>query len=114
MATVVVAGRVDETVKRKVDSILERAGKTPADVIRDVWVNIYLTGELPVTQEQKEAFEEQRKRFQEFMRFVSSAPPIPEWAANLTDEEIRDMMIEDMLEAERHFEGGDLYVPSAG
>ena len=113
MATVVVAGRVDEGVKRGVDAILERVGKTAADVIRDVWVNIYLTGELPTTQQQEEEFKEQRRRFREFMEFVSSAPPIPEWAASMTDEELRDMMIEDMLEEERHFVGGDLNVPTA-
>lgn len=113
MATVVVAGRVDEEVKRKVDRILERAGKTAADVIKDVWVNISLTGELPTTQQQEEEFKEQRRRFQEFMEFVSSAPPAPEWLVNLTDEELRDMMVEDMLEKERHFVGGDLYVPTA-
>jgi len=113
MSTVVVAGRVDEEIKRKVDRIIERAGKTTADVIKDVWVNIYLTGELPSTQKQEEAFEEQRRRFQDFMEFVSSAPPLPEWAVNLTDEDIRDMMVDDMLEEERYFEGGDLYVSPA-
>ena len=113
MATVVVAGRVDEEVKRGVDRILERVGKTTADVIKEVWVNIYLTGELPTTQQQEETFREQRRRFQEFMEFVSSAPPVPEWLVNLTDEEMHNMMVEDMLEEERHFVGGDLYVPTA-
>ena len=113
MSTVVVAGRVDEEVKRRVDRIIERAGKTTADVIKDVWVNIYLTGELPSTKQQEEAFEEQRRHFQDFMEFVSSAPPLPEWAVNLTDEDIRDMMVDDMLEEERHFEGGDLHVSPA-
>ena len=113
MATVVVAGRVDEEIKRKVDRILERSGKTAADVIKDVWVNIYLTGELPTTQQREEELKEQRRRFQEFMEFVNSAPPTPEWAINLTDEELRDMMVEDMLEEERHFVGGDLYVPTS-
>jgi antitoxin component of RelBE/YafQ-DinJ toxin-antitoxin module len=113
MATVVVAGRVDENVKREVDRIIERAGKTAADVIKDVWVNIYLTGELPTTKQQEEAFQEQRRRFQEFMAWRESLPPAPEWLVNLTDEELRDMMVEDMLEEERHFVGGDLYVPAA-
>lgn len=114
MATVVVAGRVDEAIKREVDRIIEREGKTTADVIKDVWVNIYLTGELPVTQEQQETFNEQRKRFQEFMAWRDALPPAPDWLINLTDEQLRDMMVEDMLEEERHFEGGDLYAPSAG
>lgn len=113
MATVVVAGRVDEEIKRKVDGIIERAGKTTADVIKDVWVNIYLTGELPTTQQQEEQFAEQRRRYQEFIEFVVSAPPVSEWARDLTDKEMHDMMAKDLLEEERHFEGGDLYVPAA-
>lgn len=47
------------------------------------------------------------------MEFVTSAPPLPEWAANMTDDELRDMMYDDMLEKERHFVGGDLHVPPA-
>lgn len=113
MATVVVAGRVDERIKREVDHIIERAGKTTADVIKDVWVNIYLTGKLPVTQQQEEVLKEQRRRFEDFMQFVSAAPPAPEWAVDLTDEQLHDMMVEDMLEEERSFEGGDRYVSSA-
>lgn len=113
MATVVVAGRVDEEIKREVDRIIERAGKTTAEVIKDIWVNIYLTGELPTTKQQEEEFKGQRRRFQEFMDFVSSAPSTPDWAIDLTDEEMHDLMVTDALEKERHFVGGDLYVPSA-
>ena len=113
MPTVVVAGRVDEEIKRKVDRILERSGKTAADVIKDVWVNIYLTGELPTTQQREEELKEQRRRFQEFMTWRDSLPPAPDWLVNLSDEELRDMMVEDMLEEERYFVGGDLYVPTS-
>lgn len=97
MATVVVSGRVDEDVKLKVDRILERAGKTPADVIRDLWVNISITGELPTTQQQIEEFEDKRRKIHEFIEFVESAPPIPEWAVNLTDKEMNDMIAEDQM-----------------
>ena len=97
MATVVVSGRVDEGVKRGVDRILERAGKTPADVIKDVWANIYATGELPTTQQQIDEFQEKRRRFQDFIEFVRSAPPTPEWAINLTDKEMNDMIAEEQM-----------------
>ena len=60
MATIVVSGRVDENVKRKVDRIIEREGTTVGDVIRDVWINISLTGKLPVTQAQEEELREKR------------------------------------------------------
>lgn len=113
MATVVVSGRVDEEIKRKADAIIARAGKTPADVIRDVWANIVITGELPTTQQQEDEFLEKRRRFKAFMELVDSLPPAPAWFANMTDDELRDMMVEDMLEEERHFVGGDLYVPAA-
>ena len=113
MATVVVAGRVDEDIKREVDRIIERAGKTTADVIKDVWISIYQTGELPSTQEREDAFQERRRRFKEFMEWRDSLPPAPDWLINLSDDELHDMMAEDMLEEERHFVGGDLYVPPA-
>lgn len=114
MATVVVSGRVDEEIKRKADAIIARAGKTPGDVIKDVWANIVITGELPTTKQQEEEFLEKRRRFKAFMELRASLPPAPEWLVNLTDEQLRDMMVEDMLEEERHFVGGELYVPTAG
>ena len=97
MSTVVVSGRVDEEVKLKVDRILKRAGKTPAEVIKEMWINISLTGELPATQQQIDEFEEKRRKFHEFIEFVQSAPPIPEWAVNLTDKEMNEMIAEDQM-----------------
>lgn len=97
MATVVVSGRVDEEVKRGVDRILERAGKTPADVIKDVWANIYATGELPTTQQQIDEFQEKRRRFQDFIEFVDSMPPAPAWFATMTDEQMNDMIAEEQM-----------------
>ena len=114
MATTVVAGRVDEEVKRKVDRILAREGRTAADVIKEIWINIAITGELPTTQQQEEAFREQRRRYQDIIEFVSQVAPAPEWAINLTDQEMHDMMVADMLEGERRFvEGGQYVLPDA-
>lgn len=112
MATAVVSGRVSEEVKREVDRILERAGKTPGDVIRDVWVTIYQTGKLPTSPEQEEELLEKRRRFKEFVAFIDGLPPAPRWLSSMSDEELRDMMVDDMIEEERHFLGGDLYVPA--
>lgn len=97
MKTVVVSGRVSEKVKRDVDRVLAREGTTPADVIRDVWTHISITGELPVTQQQEDEFRAKRERFKEFLEFVESAPPAPEWLINLTDEEMNNMIADDMI-----------------
>lgn len=97
MATAVVSGRVDERVKREVDRIIERAGKTPGDVVRDVWTAIYQTGELPQVPEEQSEIDKKQARFQDFMDFVHSAPPTPDWAVNLTDAEMNDMIAEGQL-----------------
>ena len=97
MATAVVSGRVDEHVKREVDRIIERAGKTPGDVVRDVWNAIYQTGELPAAPERQNLRMEQQRRLQDFMAFVRSAPPAPDWVVNLTDAEMNDMIAEGKL-----------------
>lgn len=101
MATVVVSGRVDEDVKRQADHIIAREGKTPGDVIRDVWTTICETGKLPDIAKQEEKFFAQRKRFKEFLDYVSEAPPAPSWLVSLNDEHMNDMMASSML-GERH------------
>ena len=92
MGTVVVSGRVDEQVKREVDRILEREGTTAAEVIKQMWVTISVTGEVPRTEEQERRFREQRERFKRFVDFTRELPPASEWLINLTDEEMRDMI----------------------
>ena len=92
MGTVVVSGRVDEQVKREVDRILEREGTTAAEVIKQMWVTISVTGEVPRTEAQERRVREQRERFKRFVDFTRELPPAPEWLINLTDEEMRDMI----------------------
>lgn len=103
MATMVVSGRVDEDVKRRVDQVLEREGKTQGDVIRDVWVTISQTGRLPDTVTEEKIFKEKRRRFQEFLAFLESTPPAPDWFGTMTDEQMRDMIVEDMLAKEARY-----------
>ncbi len=100
MKTVVVSGRVSEQIKHDVDRVLAREGTTSADVIRDVWMHISITGELPVTQQQEDEFRAKRERFKEFLEFVESAPPAPEWFINLTDEEMNNMIADNMIASE--------------
>lgn len=98
MATAVVSGRVDERIKQEVDRILQREGKTPGDVIKDVWTTIYQTGRLPITQEQEDEFKRKRQGFAELMEFVHTAPASPSWATSLTDKEMNDMIAKDQME----------------
>lgn len=97
MATVVVSGRVDEHVKRRVDEVLARAGKTPAEVIGDLWVRIYQTGRLPDSPGEEELFEGQRRRFADFLEFVCDEPPTPDWLVTLTDKELHEMKAADYV-----------------
>ena len=97
MATSVVSGRVNTRTKERVDAILARAGKTPGDVIKDVWANIAQTGELPATQSQEDEFEHRRQAFSAFREFVRSAPQAPDWFIHLTDEETGDVVAEELL-----------------
>ncbi len=92
MGTTVVSGRVDEQVKREVDRILEREGTTAAEVIKQMWVTISVTGEVPRTEEQERRFREQRERFKRFMKHRSELSPAPDWLINLTDREMNDMI----------------------
>ena len=97
MATSVVSGRVNTRTKERVDAILARAGKTPGDVIKDVWANIAQTGELPATQRREDEFEHRRQAFSAFREFVRSAPQAPDWFIHLTDEETGDVVAEELL-----------------
>lgn len=98
MTTTVVSGRVDEEIKRRVDRIIEREGRTTGDVIRDVWITIYETGKLPDAHESEAVFKEKRRRFQEFLKWRDSQPPSPDWLINLTDQEMNDMIAQDQME----------------
>lgn len=91
MATAVVSGRVDSDVKRRVDEILQREGKAPGDVIRDVWISIYETGKLPdsLTDEARSA--ERRSRFSQFMEFRKTMADVPEWLTTLDDAGMKEL-----------------------
>ena len=80
MATAVVSGRVDERVRQRADAYIKAAGLTPADVIR--------TGEVP---DEGEAQGETPDAFEDFMAFRASLPKAT-WLADLTDEQMKDMI----------------------
>jgi antitoxin component of RelBE/YafQ-DinJ toxin-antitoxin module len=102
MATAVVSGRVDERVKRDVDRVLARKGTTSGEVIKQVWAHIYKTGELPELEAQEEEFLEKRRRYQAFIEFVQTLPPVPEWFLTMTDKEMNDFIADEMLKEMDH------------
>ena len=92
MATVVVSGRIDEAVKRRADMYIKAAGKTPAQVINDMYVQISITGELPRGDESLATREQRKERFDAFVEWRNSLAPDDDWLANLTDEQMRDYL----------------------
>lgn len=110
MATAVISGRVDQELKQRVDQILAREGKTVGDVIRDVWVTIGQTGALPATSKQEEALRGKRESLREFMDLVESLPPAPSWFSAMTDEDMRNLVVDGMLQKDRRLAGGESHV----
>lgn len=47
MASETVSASVDVNVKRLAGMYIKRAGRTPSDVVREVWNHIAATGEIP-------------------------------------------------------------------
>ncbi len=92
MATAVVSGRVDEAIKRRADKYIKAAGKTTAQVISDMYLQISITGELPGAELERERRERGKERFREFMEYVDSLPPADEWLANMSDEEMHELL----------------------
>ena len=88
MATAVVSGRVDEKIRQHADAYIRAAGSTPAEVIKVVWENIARTGEVP----EEEPARGSRDAWERFMEFRESLPKAEPWLANLTKEEMRDMI----------------------
>lgn len=84
MATALVAGRVDESVKSRADLFIERAGMTSSDVIRIVWGNIAQTGEMPCPVERQDGNELLSR-----MRSLRKTTPRSEFLATLTPDGLK-------------------------
>lgn len=90
MATAVVSGRVDVQVRDRAGAYLKAAGFTAGDVIKAVWESIARTGRIPVTDEVAEVAAPDP--WEEFVSFCDSLPPADPRLANLTDDEIKDLI----------------------
>lgn len=90
MTTTVVSGRVDSRVKERAGAHIKAAGLTSAAVIESLWNHIAETGEVPIFEgKNKLADEDPLASFLELRRAMSCAP---KWLADLTDEQMNDMM----------------------
>lgn len=86
MASSLVAGRVDEDVKKRADFAIRRKGLTQAQVIRFVWNEIAATGEVPGAAPAQEA----KGSLQERLRALREATPRSEHLENLTPEMLKE------------------------
>jgi len=95
MATVVVSGRVEESVKLRADAVIRSAGSTAAAVISDVWQSIAETGQLPASSAHADEQAEKQATFSSFMEWFETLPSQNEDFAHLTDEEILAGRVDD-------------------
>lgn len=95
MATVVVSGRVEESVKLRADAVIRSAGSTVAAVISDVWQSIAETGQLPSSSAHADERAEKQAAFSSFMEWFEMLPSQNEGFAHLTDEEILAGRVDD-------------------
>ena len=85
MASSLVAGRVDEDVKKRADFVIRRKGITQAQVIRFIWSEIAETGEVPGMASAQKA----KGSLQERLRTLREATPRSEHLENLTPEMLK-------------------------
>ena len=97
MATAVISGRVDELVKQRAEAVLAKNGVTPNQLIGAIWNQIAQTGTIPISMGEDELQAHRRQRFAEFQAWTKTLPPCPS-LANATDEELREMIVEGLVE----------------
>ena len=95
MATAIISGRVDESVKERASVAIHAAGLTFADVVKTVMENIAKTGEIPTPVQDQTVSD--YDPFEAFIAFCDSLPPADPFLVNMTDEQMRDLITE-MLE----------------
>ena len=99
MATAIISGRVEESVKERAGAYIRAAGLTVGDVIKLVWENIAQTGELPQPVSQSDSSEDVAwKGFMEFRSALNDESAGEDWLAGLDDKGIRDVVTEALEE----------------
>lgn len=86
MATLLVSGRVDESIKRKADAYIKRAGVTTSDVIKVVWEQIAETGEVPTKAKQRKT----EATLADRLTRLRASTPHSEFLTGLTPEQLKE------------------------
>lgn len=94
VATAVISGRVDESVKQRADVIIRDAGETVASVINMVWETIVETGELPPAITRKDKADE-AKTFEAFISWLDTLPEENPEYSDFSDDEILALKVAD-------------------
>lgn len=89
MATAVVSGRIDASLRDKAAPYLKLAGVTAGDVIKTVWKSIAETGQVP---QPVEAEAGRASALEEFFSLCDSNTSASDWLATMTDAEMRDIL----------------------
>lgn len=92
METVVVSGRVEQTIKERADRVIRASGFTVADVIKATWSSIAKTGELPESLVAPAGKSETSDQFARFAQFVDTLPPAPEAFASMSDTQMKEFL----------------------
>ena len=90
MASAVVSGRVEASLKERAERIIDAAGITSGEVIKRTWEQIVATGEVPSAREPVADGE----AFREFMAFRASLPKGRSWLSYLDEKGVRDIATE--------------------
>lgn len=92
MATTVVSARVNQATKTQASLIAQSAGTNLGEVIKQVLEEMVRTRSVPISSEAQQTCDRQKERFHAFMAWRSELPDCPE-LANMTDEQLREMLV---------------------
>ena len=95
MASAVVSGRVDETIRQRADVVLRKAGLKPTDVIQAVWAAMAKTGEVPEFMRMSATTLAKQDAMDALNSFLGSLPPVNRELAGMSDDDILAMKVLD-------------------
>lgn len=91
MASCVISGRVDESVRDKVSPILKRAGMSAGDLVKSLWEHVALTREIPSFEVEK-AVCDAHSPYDDFISYCDTLPPSDAWFNGMDREGMRDVL----------------------
>ena len=95
MATSVVSGRVDETIRQRADVVMRRAGLKPTDVIQGVWAFMARTGEIPDIAQPASVIDNNQEALARLNDYFQTLPSANPAYAGLSDDDILSSRVRD-------------------